>query len=223
MEEFVFLLDVDNTLIDNDRVKENLQQRINDIVGEERGEAFWDIYEEVRKDLDYVDFPETLSRFIAAFRDERHFPQLADLLLGYPYYLALFPNTLQTLGHLREMGTAVIVSDGDPVFQPAKISRAGLAAAVDDNVLIFVHKEGHLDEITSQFPARRYVLVDDKPGILTRSKARLGERIVTVQVRQGKYAEERAETPPDLEVQHIGDLRHVSTEDLRRLAGLVHA
>ena len=216
VSELVFLLDVDNTLIDNDRVKADLQAQIERLVGPERGGRFWASYEEVRRELDYVDLPRTLERFRAAFPDEPSFPQLAAMLLCYPYEGWLFPGALEVIAHLKTLGRVAILSDGDPVFQPAKIARAGLADAVDGNVLIYVHKEQHLDEVTRRYPADRYVMVDDKPRILATSKVLLGERLVTLHVCQGKYAhqgEHDAYAPSDLSVDAIFEVQRLGRPD----------
>jgi FMN phosphatase YigB (HAD superfamily) len=216
--ELAFLLDVDNTLLDNDRVKRDLQAHIDRLVGLERGQRFWALYEEVRQEADYVDFPLTLRRFHATFPDERRFPHLAALLLCFPYERWLFPGALEAIAHLKTLGRVAIVSDGDPVFQPAKIAQAGLADAVDDNVMIFVHKEQHLDEVTRRLPAERYVLVDDKPRILAAAKARLGERLVTLHVCQGAYAhsgEHDVQPAPDRKVGAISELQALGRADLK--------
>jgi FMN phosphatase YigB (HAD superfamily) len=216
--ELVFLLDVDNTLIDNDQVKADTAAKIEQLVGPERAARFWAGYEEVRREHDYVDIVRTLQRFWAAFPEERSFPQVAALVLYYPYETCLYPGALEAVAHLKTLGTAAILSDGDPVFQPAKIARTGLAAAVDSNVLIYVHKEAHLDEVTRRFRAERYVLVDDKPRILAAAKLRLGERLVTVHVSQGHYAhaDERAAYPAaDVELAAIADLRRLGRDDFR--------
>src|SRR5262249_7530077 len=147
-------------------VKADLEAHIEQLVGSDHGAYFWTLYEEVRQEYDYVDFPRTLERFRAAFPEEPKFPYLAALLLGYPYESSVFPGALDATAHLKTPGPVAIVSDGDRVFQPAKIARAGLAAAVDDHVLIYAHKEAHLDEVTQRFPGERYILVDDKPRIL---------------------------------------------------------
>jgi FMN phosphatase YigB (HAD superfamily) len=214
--DLAFLLDVDNTLLDNDQAKRDLQVQLEQLVGAQRGERFWELYEEVRREADYVDFPLTLRRFQATFPDERRFPHLAALLLCYPYERWLFPGALEAIAHLKTLGSVAIVSDGDPVFQPAKIARAGLAEAVDNNVLIYVHKEQHLDEVTRRLPAERYVLVDDKPLILARAKARLGKRLITLHVRQGTYAhaaEHDTSPAPDREVRAIAELRALGPAD----------
>ncbi len=195
MSDVAVLLDVDNTLIDNDRVKGDLEARIEQLVGPERAAQFWSAYEEVRRQRDYVDFPHTLGRFSSAFPDERKFPQLAALVLCYPYDACLYPGALKAIAHLRTIGTVGILSDGDPVFQPAKIARAGLADAVDE-VLVFSHKEEHLDEVGRRIPADLYVLIDDKPRILSAVKERMGDRLLTLHVCQGKYARRGASGLP---------------------------
>src|ERR687885_928578 len=208
--ELAFLLDVDNTLVDNDRVKRDLQAHIERLVGHQRAARFWDLYEEVRRESDYVDFPMTLRRFQASFPDERQFPHLASLLLCYPYERWLFPGALEAIAHLKTLGTVAILSDGDPVFQPAKIARAGLARAVDDQVFIFVHKEEHLEDVARMLPARRYVLVDDKPRILAAAKARLRSRLFTLHVRQGSYAQAEEEGYPDAD-RHLDTIAQLAT------------
>jgi hypothetical protein len=214
--QLVSLFDVDNTLIDNDHVKDDLDQHIVALIGPERAARFWELYEEVRHERDYVDFPGTLARYQAQFPNEHGFPRLADLVLCCPYAGWVYPGALETIAHLRALGPAVILSDGDPVFQPAKIARAGLAAAVNDNVLVYIHKEDHLDQVQRLFPARRYLLVDDKPGILARVKPLLGDRVLTVQVMQGKYAhaDQRLEPPPDVRLPAIADLARLTRDQL---------
>jgi FMN phosphatase YigB (HAD superfamily) len=219
VNELAFLLDVDNTLLDNDRVKQDLEQGIENLVGPERGAAFWSIYEEVRRDFDYVDLPHTLERFTFAYPEERGYAALAaHVLLGYPFEFSLYPGSLDAIAHLRTLGQVAILSDGDPVFQPAKIARAGIADAVDGNVIVYAHKEQHLGEVRRRVPAALHVLVDDKLEILGAVKLVLSERIVTVHVRQGKYANAEIDHPADLELQSVGDLCELSAEDFRPAA-----
>jgi FMN phosphatase YigB (HAD superfamily) len=215
--ELAFLFDVDNTLLDNDRVKADIERRSEGFVGLAHDARFWELYEEVRRERDYVDFPETLRRYRVAFPDDPRFPHLAALVLCYSYDEAVYPGALEALAHLRALGPLAIVSDGDPVFQPAKIARAGLAAAVEDNVWIYTHKEERIDEVLARLPARRHVLVDDKKRILQAVKARLGDRVVTVHVRQGKYATAILESPyrPDLDLASIADLSRLGPDDFR--------
>ncbi len=218
MTDFVFLIDVDNTLLDNDQVRLDLQAQVTQLVGVERAARFWSIYEEVRGECDYVDYPRTLARFHEAFPEDRAYAELAGRVLCYGYERHLFPGVRETLAHLGKLGTVVILSDGDPVYQPAKIARAGLAGMVGGNVLVYAHKEEHLEEIVKRFPAGRYVLVDDKPRLLSAAKEVLGDRLVTLHVCQGKYAhaeEHRIFPAADLNYESIGGLVSLSSRDLR--------
>lgn len=218
-----FLLDVDNTLIDNDRAKEVMAARLRDLLGDERATRFWELYEAVRRDEGMVNIPLTLARFeqnqgvaagdstVAADRvtRERRFA-LADLLMGFPYEGFLFPGALEAIAHLRRFGRVAILSDGDPTFQPTKIWRAGLDAAVDGYVLVFGHKQDHLAEVVAAFPADHYVLVEDKPDVITKVRQRLDAPLTTVLVRQGKYAATApagAWAGAHLTLSAIGDLR----------------
>lgn len=212
-----FLLDVDNTLIDNDAVKRELDAEIERLVGAERSRSFWSSYEEVRRERDFVDFPRTLERFRAAFPGEPRFPLLAALVLCYPYETSRYPGALEAVLHLKTLGRVVIVSDGDPVFQPAKIARAGFAEAVDE-VIVTVHKERDLDALVRRIKAARYVLVDDKPRILAAAKRELGERLTTLHVCQGRYAHaaEHHDYPAaDIEVDRIADVLRLGADDFR--------
>lgn len=208
---FAFWLDVDNTLIDNDGAKVALARAIEALVGAERAEAFWTLYEAVRHELEVVDFPETLRRFAARFPRSPGYPELAALVLGFDYLPFRYPGALAAIDHLATLGTVAILSDGDPVFQPAKIARAGLARAVEDRVFLAIHKQQHLDELTALYPAERFVLVDDKPDILAAAKRHLGERLVTINVKQGKYAHGSppVDPPPDIVLPGIADLAHL--------------
>jgi FMN phosphatase YigB (HAD superfamily) len=216
MAELAFLFDVDNTLLDNDRAKADLAMLVDELVGPERGARFWEVYEQVRDEVDVVDYPRTLARFRTLFPDEPYFPDLATRVLGFPYEAYLYPGALEAIAHCRTLGTVAIVSDGDAVYQAAKIARAGLAAAVDRHVVICLHKETRFAEILQRFPAERHVLVDDKPRILAAAKGLLGERLVTLLVRQGHYAaEHRAYPAPDLAIDAIADLQRLDRADFR--------
>jgi FMN phosphatase YigB (HAD superfamily) len=212
----VFLVDVDNTLVQNDAVKDELDGRIRQAIGAEQTEVFWDVYEAVRRESEYVDYLVTLRRYREQAPDERGFCHVSDYILGWPYQRWMYPSALEVLRHLNSLGRAVILSDGDPVYQPAKIARAGIADAVDDVVLVFAHKEAHLDELERRFPATRYVIVDDKPDILARVKRRWGDRVMTIHVLQGKYAEAplpEGEPRPDRTIDSIARLLDVRRED----------
>jgi len=203
-----FLFDVDNTLIDNDCVKGDLATGIDALVGETAGGKFWEIYEDVRRMRDYVDYPHTLQRFREAFPTEQAFPEVAELVLGYPYQDALYPGALDVIAKVQAMGPAAIVTDGDPVYQAAKIARAGLVEAVERRVFLFAHKEPHLAEVQAAVPANRYVLFEDKADVLARVK-RVDDQLLTVHVRQGHYGRAGADDwypAPDRSLERIGDL-----------------
>jgi FMN phosphatase YigB (HAD superfamily) len=193
----VFLLDLDNTLIDNDSVREQLNDGTRRLLGAELADRFWKIYEEVRDECDYVDFLETLDRFHheadVSPEQER---KLDRLILDFPYPEALYPATLDVLAALWKVGMPVVLSDGDPVFQPLKVFRSGVAEAVRGNVLVFPHKESCLDAVARLFPADKYVAVDDKAAILAALKTQWGARLTTVHVLQGKYADDAYTGPP---------------------------
>ena len=217
MQQLVFMIDLDNTILDNDGVKKDMQATLLDILGAKLSARFWELYEIVRKDVDVIDFYETMKRL----RDE--FPADApivdrglDALMEWDFCPRLYPRAIDTVLHLKSMGLAIVVSDGDPVFQPSKIHQCGVTQAVDGRVLIFVHKEKYLPSVLARFKAQHYVLIDDKPGILMRSKAMLGDRLTTVQVLQGKYARDpkfAVDYTPDYVVDDISDLLTCSADD----------
>jgi FMN phosphatase YigB (HAD superfamily) len=208
--KLVFMIDLDNTLLDNDGVKQDMQARLHEVLGERLSARFWELYEVVRKELDIIDFYETFVRL----RDENPADAAVvdeglDALMQWDFCPRIYPRALDTVAHLRSMGLPVVVSDGDPVFQPSKIHQCGVTEAVDGRVLIFVHKEKYLPAVEARFKAEHYVLIDDKPGILMRSKAALGDRLTTVHVLQGKYARDpkhAVDYAPDIVVENIADL-----------------
>ena len=205
------MFDVDNTLLDNDRAKADLAAGIEQAVGAEAEARFWQIYEDVRRLRDYVDYPHTLERFREAFPQEPGFPEVAELVLGYPYQSVLYPGSLEVLAKVQTIGPAAIVTDGDPVYQAAKIARAGLAEAVERRVFLYAHKEAHLAEVKDALPADRYVIVDDKLSVLEAVEM-LDERVFTVHVRQGHYGvvPVAGDGPgPDRSLESIGDLLEV--------------
>ena len=209
-----FLFDVDNTLLDNDRAKAELAASIEAAVGEAMGGRFWEIYEDVRRMRDYVDYPHTLQRFREVFPNAAGFPEVAELVLGYPYQSVLYPGALEVLAHVQAMGPAAIVTDGDPVYQAAKIARAGLADAVERRVFLYAHKEAHLADVKEALPADRYVIFDDKLSVLD-SVERMDERVFTVHVRQGHYglaAGTDGGRGPDRSLERIGDLLNLGLE-----------
>jgi beta-phosphoglucomutase-like phosphatase (HAD superfamily) len=213
---WTFLLDVDNTLLDNDAVKDDLDHEIRREFGPALADEFWAVYEEVRDELDHVDYPEVLRRFCAGAVPPAVAERLAALVNAIPYDRYRYPGALEALAHLAALGTTVILSDGDHEYQPRKIAHAGLAAAVDGRVVITTHKEGELDGVRARFPSDRYVMIDDKPSILVNIKRRDPGRFRTILVRQGKYGHEALPPgpPPDLTVDHIGELRDLRLDQL---------
>lgn len=214
-ERLLFILDVDNTLLDNDRAKAEMGQQIEELMGQKLGALFWSLYEEVRHEKDYVDYPATLERFGKQFPGSWKYAKLCALVLSFPYEHVLFPRALEVIRHLRRFGVVGIVSDGDPVYQAAKIGRSGLAEAVAGPVLLYVHKEQNLEEIQRRLPADHYVFVDDKPALLGHVKQALGARCSTVLIRQGHYA--RAPMPeglpqPEVTLDTIADLLKLRPE-----------
>jgi FMN phosphatase YigB (HAD superfamily) len=206
----VFLLDVDNTLLDNDRIAADLKRHLTQAFGQERQERYWSIFEDLRQTLGYADYLGALQRYRIENPRDPHFLQIAFYLLDYPFANRLYPNSIDVIERLSAWGPTVILSDGDVIFQPRKIDRSGLYEAVDGRVLIYIHKEQELDDVEKNFPARHYVLVDDKLRILTAVKKVWGERLTTVFPRQGHYAQDPkvlAEYPPaDITIERIGDL-----------------
>lgn len=208
-ERVVFLLDVDNTLLDNDRIIADLRDALTREVGAEKEARYWSIFEECRHEVGYADYLGTLQRFRLEDPHDPNLLAISSMLVNYPFQERLFPGALDVVAHLQQWGTTVILTDGDVVFQPLKIERSGLAAAVEGRVLIYVHKEQELADVERRFPADQYVLIDDKVRILTAVKAAWGARVATVFPKQGHYAMDRdvATYPkPDFSVDHIAGL-----------------
>ncbi len=223
MGQLAFLLDVDNTLLANDEVKGNLDQQLRAALGTQLTERFWAIYEQVRHERGVVDIPLSLTRLRAEVSeeqlDEQTYQHVHAIFDTFPFFQYLYPHVIETLHSLRTLGLTVIVSDGDQYFQAEKIVHSHLAEAVEGRVLIYTHKQQHLEEILQRYPAEQYVMIDDKAQILADSKALLGSRLTTVFVKQGKYALEPlpANFVPALSVEHIGDLRTFCAEDFLRI------
>jgi FMN phosphatase YigB (HAD superfamily) len=220
MQTLVFLIDVDNTLLDNDAIKADWDKQLQVELGPKLTRRFWEIYEQVRKEREIVDIPLALSRLReqtpSTELDEQTYQHVHSLFDNYPFHKRLYPYAIETLEHLRTMGLTVIVSDGDPVFQAEKIIRSHLAEAVEGRVLLFTHKQEHLDEIMRAYPADHYVMIDDHPQVLHDSKQIMRDRLTTVFVMQGHYATSQLPEGfvPDLTVPHIGDLRNYRKEQL---------
>ncbi len=206
----VFLFDVDNTLLDNDRVAADLKQHLEKEVGHERQQRYWEFFEELRAELGYADYLGALQRYRSEYPRDPNVLTVSEFLVEYPFANRLFPNSLDVIDYVRQFGRPVILSDGDVVFQPRKIRRSALFAAVEGEVLIYVHKELEFDDILERYPADHYVLIDDKLRILTAFKKAWGRRVTTVFPRQGHYAADPkvlASYPPaDISIRSIGEL-----------------
>jgi len=206
----VFLVDVDNTLVDNDHIAADLKRHLEREVGRERQERYWTIFEALRTELGYADYLGALQRYRVEHPRDPHVLTISSFMVNYPFANRLYPNSLDVLERFRAWGPTVILSDGDAVFQPRKIERSGLQEAVGGNVLIYIHKERELDDVEQRYPAHHYVVVDDKLRILTTVKRVWERRVTTVFPRQGHYAHDPqalATNPAaDLTVERIGDL-----------------
>jgi hypothetical protein len=206
----VFLFDVDNTLLDNDRIAADLQRHLTQAFGAECQERYWAIFEQLRAELGYADYLGALQRYRAENPRDPHFLQLSFFLVDYPFANRLYPGALDVIEHLGTWGPTVILSDGDVVFQPCKVQRSGLFETVGGRVLIYIHKEQELDDVEKRYPARHYVLVDDKLRILSAVKRAWGTRLTTVFPRQGHYAHDpevlAAYPPADVAIDRISDL-----------------
>ncbi|OOG49811.1 HAD family hydrolase [Rhodanobacter sp. C01] len=212
----VFLLDVDNTLLDNDRFAADLGEKLEQAFGATERDRYWAIYAQLRDELGYADYLGALQRFRAGLDNDPALLQMSAWLLEYPFADHLYPHALDTVAHLCTLGPTAILSDGDVVFQPRKIQHAGLWSALDGNVLIYLHKQQMLVAMQQRYPAAHYVMVDDKPQILADMKQRLGHRLTTVFVRQGHYAAAaptELQSAADLTIACIGDLRGRKLED----------
>ena len=218
MHDVVFLFDVDNTLLDNDRVAVELQRHLKQEVGPEREQQYWAIFEQLREELGYADYLGALQRYRIEHPHDPNLLTVSSFLVNYPFANRLFPNSLDVIDFVKQWGPAVILSDGDVVFQPHKVERSGLFDAVEKNVLIYIHKEQELDDVERRYPAKHYVLVDDKLRILTAVKRIWGSRVTTVFPRQGRYAHDPrilASYPPaDMSIDRIGDLLSYNLSEL---------
>jgi FMN phosphatase YigB (HAD superfamily) len=208
--EIAFLIDVDNTLLDNDAIQRDLSGHLEREFGAGSRDRYWAILEELREQLGYTDYLGALQRYRVDTPSEPRLLQMSSYLVDYPFAERLYPGALEAIAHLRARAPTIIVSDGDVVFQPRKVQRSGLWGAVEGRVLIYIHKEQMLDDIEQRYPARHYVMIDDKLRILTAMKKIWNERLTTVFARQGHYAFDPAELAAypaaDMAVERIGDL-----------------
>jgi FMN phosphatase YigB (HAD superfamily) len=206
----VFLVDVDNTLLDNDHIQADLKRHLEHEFGAACRDRYWAILEQLFSELGYRDYLGALQRYRVEHPRDIHLLSMSSYLVDYPFANRLYPGALDVLERFRGWAPTVVLSDGDVVFQPRKVERSGIAEAVEGNVLIYIHKEEELEDVERRYPARHYILVDDKPRILASVKKVWGDRVTTVLPRQGQYANDRdvvASLPiPDLIVERIGDL-----------------
>jgi FMN phosphatase YigB (HAD superfamily) len=208
--EVVFLLDVDNTLLDNDRVEGDLRAHLTQAFGDVSQKRYWEIFEELRAELGYADYLGALQRYRVENLRDPNLLSISLYLVDYPFANRLYPGSLDVVERLSTWGPTVILSDGDVVFQPRKIDRSGLWEAVGGRVLIYIHKEQMLSDVEERYPARHYVMVDDKLRILSAMKQFWRDRLTTIFVRQGHYAADpeviRNYPPADISVERISDL-----------------
>ena len=210
MNQVVFLVDVDNTLLDNDRIQADIKTYLERQYGAGSRDRYWAILEDLFVELGYRDYLGALQRYRVEHPQDMHLLSMSTFLVDYPFANRLYPGSLDVLERLRQWGPTVLLTDGDVVFQPRKVERSGLSEAVNSHVLIYIHEELALDDLESRYPALHYVLVDDKPRILAAVKEVWGSRVTTVLPRQGQYAHDAKAlasfAAPDVTVDRIGDL-----------------
>jgi FMN phosphatase YigB (HAD superfamily) len=220
--EITFLLDVDDTLLDNDWIERDLRRHLDDSFGVERSALYWDLFEKLRTELGYADYLGALQQYRIEYPRDPHLLEISLFLVDYPFADRLYPGALDVIARLRSWGPTVIVSDGDVVFQPRKVERSGLWQEVAGHVLIYIHKEQMLDDVEQRYPANHYVMVDDKLRILAAMKNIWGDRLTTVFPRQGHYALDPKNTASypaaDICVEQIGDLIGWDLDALRGLS-----
>jgi FMN phosphatase YigB (HAD superfamily) len=217
--EMIFLLDVDNTLLDNDRFTADLGDRLEQSFGALERARYWAIFIRLREQLGVADYLASLQAFRAGLDDHPELLAMSEFLLEYPFAARLFPHALEAVAHLNRLGRPAVLSDGDIVFQPRKIQRSGIRDAVGGRVMIYQNKERVLDHVQQRYPAKHYVMVDDKPNLLAAMKSALKERLTTVFVRQGHYAlaaqSNSVEPAPDMMIERIGDLINHTLSDFQ--------
>ncbi len=218
-DNIVFLLDVDNTLLDNDRFGADLGDRLEQVFGAAERARYWKIFGDRRDELGLADYLGSLQLFRTGLDDDPQLLHMSEFLLEYPFADRVYGEALAAVAHLATLGTPVVLSDGDIVFQPRKIRRSGIWDAVGGRVLIYLHKERVLDHVQQRYPAPHYVMVDDKPNLLAKMKVVLGPKLSTVFVRQGHYAHDAQSNtylpPPDRTIEGIGDLMNLNLSDFQ--------
>ncbi|NDP59765.1 MAG: HAD family hydrolase [Oxalobacteraceae bacterium] len=220
--DVVFLLDVDNTLLDGDRIVDDLREHLERAFGVDCAQRYWTIFDALREELGYVDYLGALQSYRLDVEQgsahEQRLMMMSSFLIDYPFADRLYPRAMEVIAHLGRFGPTVILTDGDVVFQPRKLQRSGLWEAVDGRALIYVHKEKVLDAVQRQYPARHYVMVEDKLRILAAMKAIWRERLTTIFVRQGHYALDpeviAAQPAADFTIERIGELADLDLSPL---------
>ncbi len=218
----VFLFDVDNTLVDNDRIADDLKRHLTKKVGPASQQRYWEIFEQLRIELGYADYLGALQRYRVERPRDPKLLEVSYFMVNYPFANRLYPESLDAVEYARRLGRVVILSDGDVVFQPRKVDRSGLYDTFEGHALIYVHKELELEDVEAKYPAEHYVMVDDKVRLLTAIKKHWGPRVTTVFPRQGHYANDAAlvaQYPkPDITIARIGELQKYSLEEIRTAA-----
>jgi FMN phosphatase YigB (HAD superfamily) len=221
LSELVTLFDVDNTLLDNDRFQADLGDRLEQRFGAAQRAHYWELYEKRRATMQVADYLGTLQDFRLGLDDDGSLLGMSDFLLEYPFTERVYPGALDAISHMKRHGNVAVLSDGDIVFQPRKIEHAGIWRAVDGNVMICIHKEKVLDHVRARYPAKHYVMVDDKPNLLAAMKTALGDMLTTVFVRQGHYAVAPTagsiKPVPDVVIERIADLINFHPNDINKV------
>jgi FMN phosphatase YigB (HAD superfamily) len=215
----IFLLDVDNTLLDNDRFASDLRAQMKELFGQDECDRYWSLYEQLRDTVGYADYLGALQHFRRENDDRPGLLAMSSWLFHYPFEKLVFPEALSTIEHLNTLGKAVVLSDGDIVFQPHKVERAGIYEVIRGEVLIFVHKDHALGVVQARYPAGHYVMVDDKPNLLAAMKRQMGDRLTTVFVQQGHYAAQAdmaaIQPAPDHTISRIAELSELAPRLVR--------
>jgi FMN phosphatase YigB (HAD superfamily) len=209
-QDIVFLFDIDNTLVDNDHVQADLKQHLATTYGPDARDRYWEILEELRTELGYVDYLGALERYRIEAMHRPEILRMSNWMIDYPFADRVYPGAMDAVRHVRQWGLPVVLSDGDAVFQPRKVERSGIWKEFEGRVLIYIHKEEELDDVERLYPARHYVLIDDKLRILSVAKKVWGNRVTTIFPKQGHYALDPAvlaqHPPADVELAAIEDL-----------------
>lgn len=216
MKKICFLFDVDNTLLDTDRVTADFERHLSEHFGEEANRRYWEIFEKTRQLLGYADYLESLQKYRLENECNQRLMEISAFLLEYPFSERLFPGAEAAVNYVKKLGDVAILSDGDVVFQPRKVRRSGLSKLFEGNIMIFLHKEENLDYVREHFPADHYVMIDDKVRLLDAIKKKWGANVTTVFPRQGHYAHDEKllaqYSAPDITIEKIGDLTQIAPE-----------